>query len=92
MPELPDVELYVEHLTRRLAGRTLERVRVASPFLVRTVSPASFPEVPPEYRDILLRIRLPRLLLALLLALLETRRQVEHGGRRLDRLWPEDVE
>ncbi len=39
MPELPDVELYVEHLTRRLAGRTLERVRVASPFLVRTVSP-----------------------------------------------------
>ena len=34
--------------------------------LVRTVSPASFPEVPPEYRDILLRIRLPRLMLALL--------------------------
>ena len=39
MPELPDVALYVEHLTRRLAGRTLERVRVASPFLVRTVTP-----------------------------------------------------
>jgi len=39
VPELPDVELYVEHLTRRLAGRTLERVRVASPFLLRTVSP-----------------------------------------------------
>lgn len=39
MPELPDVALYVEHLTRRLAGRTLERVRVASPFLLRTVSP-----------------------------------------------------
>ena len=39
MPELPDVELYVEHLTRRLSGRTLERVRVASPFLLRTVSP-----------------------------------------------------
>lgn len=34
--------------------------------IVRTVSPASFPDVPPEYRDILLRIRLPRLLLALL--------------------------
>ncbi|MFN7986372.1 MAG: DNA-formamidopyrimidine glycosylase family protein [Thermoanaerobaculia bacterium] len=39
MPELPDVALYVEHLTRRLAGRPLERVRVASPFLVRTVAP-----------------------------------------------------
>lgn len=39
MPELPDVALYVEHLTRRLAGRTLERVRLASPFLLRTVVP-----------------------------------------------------
>lgn len=39
MPELPDVALYVEHLNRRLAGRTLERVRLASPFLLRTVSP-----------------------------------------------------
>lgn len=39
MPELPDVELYVEHLSRRLAGRVLERVRVASPFLLRTVAP-----------------------------------------------------
>ena len=39
MPEFPDVELYVEHLERRLAGRPLERVRVASPFLLRTVAP-----------------------------------------------------
>jgi len=39
VPELPDVALYVEHLTRRLAGRTLERVRLASPFLLRTVAP-----------------------------------------------------
>jgi formamidopyrimidine-DNA glycosylase len=39
VPELPDVELYVEHLTRRLSGRTLERVRIASPFLLRTVAP-----------------------------------------------------
>jgi formamidopyrimidine-DNA glycosylase len=39
VPELPDVALYVEHLTRRLAGRALERVRVASPFLLRTVEP-----------------------------------------------------
>ncbi len=39
MPELPDVALYVEHLTRKLAGRTLEKVRVVSPFLLRTVVP-----------------------------------------------------
>jgi formamidopyrimidine-DNA glycosylase len=39
VPELPDVALYVEHLTRRLAGRRLERVRVASPFVLRTVAP-----------------------------------------------------
>jgi formamidopyrimidine-DNA glycosylase len=39
VPELPDVELYVEHLARRLAGRVLEGVRLASPFLLRTVAP-----------------------------------------------------
>ena len=39
MPELPDVALYVEHLTRRLAGRTLDAVRLASPFLLRSVAP-----------------------------------------------------
>jgi formamidopyrimidine-DNA glycosylase len=39
VPELPDVALYVEHLTRRLEGRTLEKVRVASPFFLRTVTP-----------------------------------------------------
>src|SRR5437867_1025077 len=30
MPELPDVLLYVEHLSARLAGATLERVRVVA--------------------------------------------------------------
>ncbi len=39
MPELPDVTVYVERLQALLAGRTLERVRVASPFLVRSVAP-----------------------------------------------------
>jgi formamidopyrimidine-DNA glycosylase len=39
VPELPDVELYVSHLRRRVVGAPLERVRVASPFLVRTVDP-----------------------------------------------------
>lgn len=39
MPELPDVEVYVEALTQRVVGRPLERVRVSSPFLVRTAVP-----------------------------------------------------
>ncbi len=39
MPELPDVEVYVEHLRRRVVGQPLERVRVANPFLVRSFDP-----------------------------------------------------
>jgi formamidopyrimidine-DNA glycosylase len=39
MPELPDVELYVEHLAARLEGATLERARVVSPNLLRTAEP-----------------------------------------------------
>jgi formamidopyrimidine-DNA glycosylase len=39
VPELPDVEVYVEALRDRVVGRPLERVRLASPFLLRTVDP-----------------------------------------------------
>ena len=39
MPELPDVTLYVEHLSMRLIGATLMRARVVSPNLMRTVEP-----------------------------------------------------
>ena len=39
MPELPDVELYLHALRSRIVGATLERVRIASPFLLRTVAP-----------------------------------------------------
>ena len=39
MPELPDVTLYLEALARRILDRPLERVRLASPFLLRTVDP-----------------------------------------------------
>jgi len=42
MPELPDVAIYLEALRARLPGRRLEGIRIASPFLLRTVSP------PPE--------------------------------------------
>ena len=40
MPELPDVTVYVEALDQRILGQTLTRVRLASPFLLRTVEPA----------------------------------------------------
>lgn len=39
MPELPDIAVYIEALQARVLGRRLERVRVNSPFLVRTFEP-----------------------------------------------------
>ena len=39
MPELPDVEVYVDHLRRRVVGQPIEHARVASAFLVRTFDP-----------------------------------------------------
>ncbi len=39
MPELPDVVVYVEALERRIAGAVLTGIRLASPFLLRTVEP-----------------------------------------------------
>jgi formamidopyrimidine-DNA glycosylase len=39
MPELPDIVVYIEALESRICGRILERVRIGSPFLVRTVEP-----------------------------------------------------
>jgi len=39
MPELPDVLLYIESLRPRIVGQPLERVRLASPFVLRSVTP-----------------------------------------------------
>ncbi len=39
MPELPDITVYIEALESRILGQTLERVRITSPFLLRTVDP-----------------------------------------------------
>ncbi|HYK39456.1 MAG TPA: DNA-formamidopyrimidine glycosylase family protein [Candidatus Eremiobacteraceae bacterium] len=39
MPELPDVTVYIEALEKRTLGRRLERVRIVSPFLLRSVDP-----------------------------------------------------
>ncbi len=39
MPELPDITAYITALEARILGRKLERVRLGSPFLLRTVDP-----------------------------------------------------
>jgi formamidopyrimidine-DNA glycosylase len=39
MPELPDITVYIEALERRIVGQSLLKVRVNSPFLVRTYEP-----------------------------------------------------
>ena len=39
MPELPDVVVYAEHLERLLNGAVLRKVRLASPFVLRSVTP-----------------------------------------------------
>ena len=39
MPELPDITVYIEALERRILGTRLEKVRIRSPFLLRTAQP-----------------------------------------------------
>jgi len=39
MPELPDIAVYISALERRIVGQPIERVRIPSPFLLRTVQP-----------------------------------------------------
>jgi formamidopyrimidine-DNA glycosylase len=40
MPELPDISAYLYALESRVLGRPVEQVRLASPFLLRTVEPS----------------------------------------------------
>jgi formamidopyrimidine-DNA glycosylase len=40
MPELPDIVVYLERLRPRIEGQVLLKVRLASPFLLRSVEPA----------------------------------------------------
>ncbi|MEM6707829.1 MAG: DNA-formamidopyrimidine glycosylase family protein [Pseudomonadota bacterium] len=42
MPEIPDLEVYVDHFERRLAGQPLRALRIANPFVLRTAT------VPPD--------------------------------------------
>ena len=39
MPEYPDIIVYIERLQPRVQGQVLQRIRLASPFLLRTVDP-----------------------------------------------------
>src|SRR3989440_12035012 len=39
MPELPDITIYLEALAPRIVGQPLERARITSPSLLRTVTP-----------------------------------------------------
>jgi formamidopyrimidine-DNA glycosylase len=39
MPELPDIVVYIEALEKRILGKTLEAIRIVSPFLLRTATP-----------------------------------------------------
>lgn len=39
MPELPDITIYVESLESRIVGEQLQKIRIASPFLLRSVRP-----------------------------------------------------
>src|SRR3979490_1237586 len=39
VPALPDIVVYIEALEKRILGERLDRVRIASPFLLRTAVP-----------------------------------------------------
>jgi formamidopyrimidine-DNA glycosylase len=39
VPELPDIIVYIEALEQRILGQTLQRMKIASPFLLRTAEP-----------------------------------------------------
>jgi formamidopyrimidine-DNA glycosylase len=39
VPELPDVTVYVECIAAKVGGKAIERVRISSPFVVRSVDP-----------------------------------------------------
>src|SRR5256884_7231660 len=39
MPELPDVTVYIEALKERVLNQTIQKIRITSPFLVRSFDP-----------------------------------------------------
>lgn len=53
MPELPDVVVYIERLHSRVVEQPLERIRLASPFLLRSVDPP----IPAFHRKAVVHLR-----------------------------------
>ena len=39
VPELPDIDVYIEKLDERIGGQVLEEIRVSKPFLIRSFDP-----------------------------------------------------
>jgi formamidopyrimidine-DNA glycosylase len=52
VPELPDIVVYVEALEKRILGQTLDQVRIASPFLLRTASPPAESTIGQRIREL----------------------------------------
>jgi formamidopyrimidine-DNA glycosylase len=52
VPELPDIELYLHALRPRIVGQPLQQVRLASPFLVRSIDPPLDAVVGEPVRDL----------------------------------------
>jgi formamidopyrimidine-DNA glycosylase len=52
MPELPEVTAYVEALAERVVGEPLERVRISSPSLLRSVDPSPAAAEGRKVRDV----------------------------------------
>ena len=52
MPELPDVVIYIEALEARVLDKTLENIRIASPFVLRSVDPPTSALVGKKVREI----------------------------------------
>jgi formamidopyrimidine-DNA glycosylase len=52
MPELPDIVVYIEALEKRIVGRILERVQIASPFLLRSIDPPATATIGHKVREL----------------------------------------
>jgi len=52
LPELPDVTVYVECVAAKVLGRRIERLRIASPFVVRSVDPPIYETEGKTVRDV----------------------------------------
>ena len=52
MPELPDIDVYVDVLQHKLAARQLKAIRLGNPFFLRSVDPAPDKAIGNRVRDV----------------------------------------